>query len=58
MYADPVTWCLQERIARYREQADSFNEMAKSAHRRYACDALMQLALEFDALANGLQELP
>jgi len=58
MYADPVTWCLEERIARYREQADTFNEMAKSADCPFARNILMELALEFDALAAGLQELP
>ena len=55
MYADPVTWCLEERIARYREQADTFDEMAKSDGRPFARNVLMQLALEFDALAAGLQ---
>jgi hypothetical protein len=59
MYADdPVTWCLQERIARYREQAEIFGEMANSDGRPFARNILMQLAAEFDALADGLQEHP
>jgi hypothetical protein len=59
MYADgPITWCLQERIARYREQADTFHTMAKSDERPFARHLLMQLAREFDCLADGLQELP
>ena len=58
MYADdPITWCSQERIARYREQADTFHEMAKSEVRPFARNLLMRLAGEFDCLANGLQEV-
>jgi len=59
MYADdPITWCSQERIARYREQADRFYEMAKSEVRPFARNLLMRLDGEFDCLADGWQELP
>jgi hypothetical protein len=59
MYAnDPITWCSRERIARYREEADAFQEMAKSDERPLARDLLIRLAHEFDCLADGLQELP
>lgn len=58
MYGEPVTWCLQERIARYREQADTFHEMAELDDRPFARNLLEQLALEFNSLADGLQELP
>ena len=57
MYADPVTWSLQERIARYREQADALEAMARSDDSPVARDILHRLAVEFDCLANGLQEL-
>ena len=59
MYAnDPITWCSRERIAGYREEADAFQEMAKSDERPLARDLLIRLAHEFDCLADGLQELP
>ena len=55
---DPITWYLQERIARYREQSDRFHDMAKSEVRPLARNLLMRLAGEFVCLADGLQELP
>ena len=58
MYADPVTWTVQERIAHYREQADTFEELAKSDDRPVARRILIQLSSEFNSLADGLQELP
>jgi hypothetical protein len=58
MYADPITWCLRERITRYREQADRFHEMAKSDSRLFARTVLIRLAIEFNSLADGLQDLP
>jgi len=40
MYGDPVTWSTQERIARCREQADSFQKMADSECRFIGRDRL------------------
>lgn len=57
MYADPITWSLQERIAHYREQADVFEDMAKSDKRPIARNILIRLAIEFNSLADGLQDL-
>jgi hypothetical protein len=57
MYADPVTWSLRERIARCREQADLFAEMARGDN-RFICEFLAELARQFDCCADNLQELP
>jgi hypothetical protein len=47
---------MQERIARCREQATFFERMAEAESRFVARDLLMDLARQFDCLADALQE--
>jgi hypothetical protein len=56
MHRDPVTWSIQERIARCREQAAFFESMAETESRFVARDLLMDLARQFNGLADALQE--
>ena len=56
MHRDPVTWSIQERIARCREQAAFFETMAEAESRFVARDLLIELARQFNSLADGLQE--
>jgi hypothetical protein len=56
MHRDPVTWSIPERIARCREQAAFFEEMAEAESRFVARDLLMELARRFNGLADALQE--
>ena len=58
MYGDPVTWSTQERIARCREQADSFQKMADSECRLIGRDRLLELARQFNCWADSLQQHP
>ena len=58
MYGDPVTWSTQERIARCREQADSFQKMADSECRFIGRDRLLELAHQFNCWADSLQQHP
>jgi hypothetical protein len=55
MHRDPVTWSIQERIARCREQAAFFEIMAEAESRFVARDLLIELARQFNSLADGLQ---
>ena len=41
MYGDPITWSMQERIARCREQADIFQQMADADNRFIGRDGLI-----------------
>jgi hypothetical protein len=56
MHRDPVTWSIQERIARCREQAAFFESMAETESRFVARDLLMDLARQFNCMADALQE--
>src|SRR5438270_13685604 len=56
MHRDPVTWSIEERIARCREQATFFESMAAAESRFVARDALMDLARQFNCLADALRE--
>jgi hypothetical protein len=56
MHRDPVTWSIQERIARCREQAAFFESMAETESRFAARDLLMDLVRQFNGLADALQE--
>jgi hypothetical protein len=56
MHRDPVTWSIQERIARCREQAAFFESMAETESRFVARDLLMDLARQFNGMADALQE--
>ena len=56
MHRDPVTWSLQERIAHCREQAAFFERMAEDDSRFVARDGLMELARQFNSLADALEE--
>jgi hypothetical protein len=47
---------MQERSARCREQAAFFEEMAEAESRFVARDLLMELARQFNCLADTLQE--
>jgi len=58
MYGDPVTWSTQERIARCREQADIFQQMADADNRFIGRDGLIELARQFNRWADSLQEQP
>src|SRR6266852_2907859 len=58
MHRDPVTWSREERIARCREQAASFQRMAEANSRFIARDLLIELARQFNSLADGLQKHP
>jgi len=58
MHRDPVTWSIQERIARCREQAAFFERMAETESRFVARDLLIELAHQFNSLADGLQAHP
>ena len=58
MYGDPVTWSRQERIARCREQADTFEKMAEADNRFIARDLLIDLARQFNSVADSLQQNP
>jgi hypothetical protein len=58
MYEDPVTWSREERIARWREQADCFQKLAASDSRFISRDRLLELALQFNSWADSLQQNP
>lgn len=58
MYGDPVTWSREERIARCREQADTFQKLAESGCCFIGRDHLIELADQFNCWADSLQQNP
>ena len=55
MHRDPVTWSIEERIARCREQAAFFESMAAAESRFVARDLLIDLARQFNCVADALE---
>ena len=53
MHRDPVTWSIQERIARCREQAAFFETMAEAESRFVARDLLIELARQLIPWRTG-----
>jgi len=54
LYAFVTTASVAERVARYRQEAERFRQMAQREIDRNLYDELMTLAKEYDDLANSL----